>query len=91
MENMNEALSLLVIGMLAVFLILILVTVIGNAIIRLTNRFIPDPLLTTVKSGETSGDNELHPKKMAAIIAAVDILSKGKGRVHKIEKKSNTK
>jgi len=91
MENINEALSLLVIGMLAVFIILILVTVIGNTIIRFTNRFIPDSKLTTVKSGGPSGDNEVHPRKMAAIIAAVDILSKGKGSVHKIEKKSDTK
>lgn len=41
MENLNEALSLLAVGMIMVFIILSLVVVIGNVVIRLTNRYVP--------------------------------------------------
>jgi oxaloacetate decarboxylase gamma subunit len=39
MENLNEALFLLVVGMLTVFVILMLVVAVGNLIILFTNRF----------------------------------------------------
>ena len=41
MENINEALGLLVIGMVMVFIILFLVVLLGNMVIYLTNRYIP--------------------------------------------------
>lgn len=82
MENLNEALGLLVIGMIMVIIVLWLVVQLGNLIIRLTNRFTPEeekPL--NGKGGKTDS------KKLAAIVAAVDILTQGKGRVESIQKK----
>ena len=39
MENINEALSLLLVGLTTVLIILSLVVLIGNGVIRFTNRF----------------------------------------------------
>lgn len=84
MENINEALSLLAIGMIMVFTILLLVVAIGNAVILLTNRYIPEMQKTTDGIGATKHTN---PKKLAAIAAVVDIITQGQGRVDSIQKK----
>ena len=83
MENMNEALSLLVVGMIMVSLILFFVVVVGNAVIRLTNRYIP----VTQKADAGGAAKSISSKKMAAIVAAIDIITQGKGRVDSIKKK----
>ena len=84
MENMNEALSLLVIGMVMVLTILLLVVAIGNAVILLTNRYIPEMQKTTDGGGVTKQTN---PKKLAAIAAVVDMITQGEGRIDSIQKK----
>ncbi len=84
MGNIDEALSLLLIGMITVFIILGLVVVIGNLVIRLTNRFIP--IATQSDEPEASG-GKVHPKKLAAIAAVVDIVTNGRGAVAHIDKK----
>lgn len=84
MENINEALSLLAIGMIMVFIILFLVVAIGNAVILLTNRYIPEMQKTTDRGGVTKHTN---PKKLAAIAAVVDMITQGEGRVDSIQKK----
>ena len=84
MENLNEALSLLVIGMMMVFIILFLVVGIGNMVIMLTNRYAP----ASRKPGK--GDSAVrssHPKKLAVIAAVVDVITHGKGRVDSIQQK----
>lgn len=84
MENLNLALGLLVVGMVTVLIILSLVVVIGNLVIMLTNRFI------TVSDNNADGKSagkKAHSKKLAAIVAAVDVVTKGKGKVDSIEKK----
>ncbi|MDA3929344.1 MAG: OadG family protein [Prolixibacteraceae bacterium] len=77
--NFEIALQLLGIGMLTVFLILFLVVFLGNIIIRFVNRFIP-PVET-----KTSRTNVVQPAistgKMAAIVAAVQAVTEGKGKV----------
>ena len=78
MENLNTALGLLVVGMVTVFIILWLVVVIGNLVIRLTNRFIP---VAAPAEGKTES------KKLAVIVAAVDAVTQGQGNVDSIEKK----
>lgn len=88
MENMNTALGLLLVGMITVLIILCLVVVIGNLVIRLTNRFIPvtsDP--AGGESGSRGSAGKVDSKKLAAIVAAVDVATKGKGRVDSIDKK----
>ncbi len=88
MEDLNTALGLLVVGMVTVFIILCLVVVIGNLVIRLTNRFIPVAVPVTAKPGNGGSiERKAHPKKLAAIIAAVEVVTRGKGHVDSIEKK----
>ncbi len=70
----STALSLLAIGMITVFVVLLLVVLTGNFLIRLVNRLVPDH----------GGD--LEPAKVAAITGAVEAFTEGKGRITKIEK-----
>ncbi len=83
MENMNEALTLLVIGMVMVFVILFLVVGVGNLVIAITNRTISE---TTPAKGADRGQT-IQPRKLAAIAAVVDVITRGKGRVDSIEKR----
>ena len=83
MENMNEALSLLVVGMVMVFIILLCVVAIGNVVILITNRYMP-AMQKVTEEGTTKGAN---PKKLAAIAAVVDMITQGEGRVDSIQKK----
>ncbi|MFB6317598.1 OadG family protein [Saccharicrinis sp. FJH54] len=76
------AFSLLAIGMITVFIILLLVVYVGKAIILFTNRFIKLPV--TEKIAEVK--QTISPKKLAAISAAVSIVTNGKGIVEKVEK-----
>lgn len=84
MENLNEALSLLMVGMIMVFTILSLVVVIGNIVIQLTNRYLPE--MQKPDHGGVS-TKSTHPKKLAAIAAVVDMITQGKGRVDSVQKK----
>lgn len=84
MANINEALSLLLVGMITVFIILGLVVVLGNLVIRLTNRFTPVSLQS---QDPVSSHRRVHTKKLAAIVAAVDAITEGKGQITSIDKK----
>ncbi|MBN2261990.1 MAG: OadG family protein [Prolixibacteraceae bacterium] len=84
MSNMEVALQLLGVGMVTVFLILFLVVLIGNTIIRFINRFMPEaekpaPAAITPSSA-------IDPRKMSAIVAAIQQVTNGKGKVVNIEK-----
>ncbi len=59
--------------MITVFLVLALVVITGNLLIRLINRITP----------ELEG---ISPSKVAAITAAVESFTLGKGTITKIEK-----
>ena len=84
MENIQEALLLLLIGMIMVIIVLWLVVGLGNLLIRLTNRYIKEDKDATSNSGiSRTGKN---PKKIAAIIAAVDIATQGQGKINSINK-----
>lgn len=83
MENLNTALGLLVVGMITVLIILWLVVLIGNLVVRVTNRLIP----VQEKPGGTTGGGSPDSKKMAAIVAAVDVATGGKGKIDSIERK----
>ncbi len=85
MNDMGIALELLGVGMVTVFIILALVVILGNLIIRFVNRFIPE--LQKVSSPMTgTAKTAIHPKKMAAIVSAVNMITKGTGRINRIEK-----
>ena len=82
---MTEALKLLLTGMGTVFFILIMVVLLGNLIIMVTNKFATTPVeAIPVKSGSNSG--LIESNKLAAIVSAVDIATSGKGKVSSIEK-----
>lgn len=83
MENMDEALTLLAIGMIMVFLILTLVVVVGNLVIGITNRYIRETL-TPVKGGDRG--KSIQPRKLAVITAVVDVITRGSGRVDSVQK-----
>lgn len=82
MENLNTALGLLVVGMVTVLIVLWLVVLIGNLVVRVTNRFIPHG----EKPGGGSLESKSDTKKMAAIVAAVDAATGGRGSVDSIQK-----
>ena len=83
-QNIGNAFSIMLVGMATVFLILWLVVIIGNVIIRLTNKYFlgVEPL----KVQNTQAVRKAPTGKIAAIVAAVDIVTNGKGQVTKITK-----
>ncbi len=85
MNEMEIALELLGVGMVTVFIILAVVVVLGDLIIRFVNRFMPEAERAVVSKSE-SASPPANSKKMAAIVSAVNSVTKGKGRVTKIEK-----
>jgi len=83
-NNLGDALAIMVVGMTIVFLILWLVVIIGNTIIRLTNKYIktPEPVMkqTNIIYSENSKST------IAAIVAAVQIITGGNGHITEIKK-----
>ena len=73
--DVSTALSLLTVGMITVFSVLLLVVLTGNLLIQLSNRI-----------GTNSENGDISPSKVAAIVGAVEILTEGRGRITKIEK-----
>ena len=73
-----EALTLLGIGMVTVFLVLSLVVLTGKSLVALSNTF------TTTSA---SSEDEIQPEVIAVINAAVEAITAGKGKITKIEKK----
>lgn len=101
-EDFSTALTLLAVGMITVFTILLLLVLLGNLLINIVNRYFPAaekpavaqrppvPLQTSARPAETSHPppGQLHPHVLAAILAAVSTATKGTGRVTRIEKTS---
>lgn len=85
MSEMEIALELLGVGMVTVFIILALVVVLGDLIIRFVNRFMPEVQKASIHANEPLASHS-NTKKLAAIVSAINIATKGNGRVTKIEK-----
>ena len=81
MQPFNEATSIMIVGMITVFFILFLIVLIGNTIIRLTNKYLPEavPFVKGKKKSKPSKTN-------LAISAAIEIITNGKGRISSIKK-----
>lgn len=84
MENLNTALLLMMVGMTTVFAILLIVIYLGKALIALVNKYAPEEV-APVKAG-TSGQAPIPGNILAAISAAVTVVTQGKGKVSKVEK-----
>ena len=80
MDQLSTALTLLGIGMITVFVVLLLVVLTGNLLIRIVNN------LSSYEGTPPSGKDE--PGVIAAITAAVEIVTQGQGRITKIEPKN---
>lgn len=83
-SNMSKAFELLAVGMITVFAILALVVLIGKMIILIVNRYFPEQqeqLKKTISKIETESFNN---KKLAAIVAVVDSITQGRGKVTKV-------
>jgi oxaloacetate decarboxylase gamma subunit len=91
MENINEALGLLLVGLTTVFVILCLVGLIGNGVIYLTNRFVPEETMAKRKEIVKGKAKPTNPAKIAAVIAAVEAVTGGKGKIEKIDKSTKLK
>ena len=77
----GTALTLLGVGMITVFIVLLLVALAGNGLIWFVNKFVPLPQPEPVPNLDT-----LDPRKVAVITAAVEAATGGKGSIKKIEK-----
>lgn len=78
---LSEAFSLLGVGMITVFLVLLLVVITGNVLIRIVNSWTPEPKPIVVS-------NEIPGRELSAITAAVEAFTLGQGSITKIEKKN---
>ncbi len=78
--QISTALSLLLTGMITVFMVLLLVVITGNVLIRFVNAYLPEASVITATP------DRLDKRKIAAINAAVEHYTKGTGRVTRIEK-----
>ncbi|WP_462318281.1 OadG family protein [Marinilabilia sp.] len=83
-EGFNQAYTLLGVGMLTVFAVLLFVVLIGNGIILFTNRFFPG-IKSPNKPQEK--DSEIDASKMAALVAAVKRVSGGRGKISSVKRK----
>ncbi len=79
-EEFQIALYLLVIGMITVITILLLVVLSANLLIKLINRFGPEPKVIDKQAGM------LEAKKLAVLTAVVEHITKGKGVITEIKK-----
>lgn len=94
-ENLNTALIIFFIGMITVFIVLSMVVLTGRVLIYVVNTYFPaeikqsppEPALITTPTNLSS---TISPSKLAAIVAAVEISTKGKGRITKIHQLDTT-
>ncbi|MGL5561074.1 MAG: OadG family protein [Tannerellaceae bacterium] len=89
MTNLETGLTLMIVGMTTVFTILLFVILVGKTLISYTNKFAPLPPPPKLKSTDNKTSLSHHSpttKQIAAITAAVQIVTKGKGSISHIEK-----
>ena len=77
-STIGNALLLLVVGMLTVFLILALVVGTGKILISITNSL--------YKAPEKEGNNGIENSHIALLTAVVDHVTSGRGTIDSIEK-----
>jgi oxaloacetate decarboxylase (Na+ extruding) subunit gamma len=77
---METAMLLLAVGMITVFAVLALVVITGQALIRIVNFSVGKVEPPPGNAGEGPDKS-----RIAAIVAIVDALTGGKGKVEKIE------
>ena len=84
MENLETALLLMVVGMTTVFAILLIVIYLGKGLTALVNRFAPEEVIAVRQMN--NAPVPISGNVLAAISAAVTVVTHGKGKVAKVEK-----
>lgn len=84
MENLNTALLLMVVGMATVFAILLIVIYLGKGLIALVNKYAPEEAASAKPAANAPA--AIPGNILAAISAAVTVVTQGKGKVSKVEK-----
>ena len=85
MSEMGMALELLGVGLTTVFIILSFVVVLGTLIIKFVNKYFSEEIKHIPKASVNAAV-AIGSKKLAAIVSAVNSLTKGTGRVTNVEK-----
>ncbi len=75
----------MVVGMATVFVILLIVIYLGKLLITLVNKYAPEEVLP-VEGKHRKGPAPVPGNILAAITAAVNVVTLGKGKVTKVEK-----
>ncbi|MCD7969244.1 MAG: OadG family protein [Alistipes sp.] len=83
MDQINEALMLMGVGMGTVFLVLLLVIFCSRGLIAAINRWFPEKEVAPAVARVAA----IPARTLTAITAAVNVATKGKGRVVKVERK----
>lgn len=84
MENLDTALLLMVVGMSTVFVILLIVIYLGKLLISLVNRYAPEEVQPVRQ--QAKGSVPIPGNILAAITAAVNVVTQNKGKITKVEK-----
>ena len=84
MENLNIALLLMIVGMATVFAILLIVIYLGKGLIALVNKYAPEEAAPAKQAANAPA--AVPGNIVAAISAAVTVVTQGKGKVAKVEK-----
>ncbi len=82
-DELRTAFLLMGVGMITVFIVLLCVVVVGKLLIRFVIRFVPVLETATAQPSPTS---KIEPAKLAAITSAVEVFTKGKGKITDINK-----
>ena len=87
-EQLYTALLLLVVGMITVFVILSLVVFTGRILIRIVNRFHKEERDYVLESRKSVSrpKRSMNDQQLAAIVAAVEFMTHGKGKIKEIKK-----
>ena len=85
MENIETAILLMVVGMATVFVILLIVIYLGKLLISLVNKYAPEEVAHVNREAQR-GPAPIPGNILAAITAAVNVVTQGKGKVTKVEK-----
>ena len=86
-EQLMEGIEILIVGMITVFIVLGLVVLTGKFLIWSINKLTPDAVKKPVRTSFLKAANqEISQQKIAAIVAAVDVITKGQGKITTIKK-----
>ena len=86
MKDFETGLMLMGIGMTTVFSILLIVIYLGKGLIVLVNKYAPEEIKKTQPSAQRAQTETIPSGTLAAIVAAVSVITQGKGKVSQIEK-----